>query len=217
MARKSSLEFDPNRSPFSTPAPRMGYLDHPEVAPGKLMVNNDTLQVVPIPSEKPYPMRPLRLPDKLMAVDQPHVHTCGYPKRDGDRLLNAGCWASEGGGCPILNQFGRIGPVNLIVEKNGKVDSCRCYHFYTGITPSGRPSSQVHMQLDGWNMLTDRTTIPQNIMNPDTKREQVVETEVPELPPFYRKAEPKKKRGRPRKHANRESMASAGAEIGTQS
>lgn len=202
--RKLETDFDPTRDPFSGPAPDYGYLEHQEVAPGKLMINNATLMVEPVPDEKPYPGRPLKVPDLLMTVDQPHIHTCGFPKREGTTLINRGCWAAEGGGCPILTQFGRVGPVNLIVERRGKVDSCRCYHFYTGRTPTGRPTSQVHMQQDGWRILTDRTTIPENITDPETRKSYVRQTEVPELAPFYKAAEPKK-RGRPKgsKNGNR--------------
>lgn len=209
MARKSEIEFDPTRDPFSGPAPDFGYLEHPEVAPSKLMVNNATLVIEPIEDERPYPGRPLRLPERLMQVDQPHVHTCGSPKREGNQLLNKGCWAAEGGGCPLLQQYGRSGPFNLIVERRGRVDSCRCYHFYTGKTTTGRPTSQVHMQGAGWRIITDRTTIPENVRDIDpvtgkAGRERIRHTEVPELPPFYpQPTQEKPKIGRPKGSKNR--------------
>lgn len=227
MARKSETDFDPTRDPFSGPAPDYGYLEHPEVAPSKLMVNNATLVIEPIEDEKPYPGRPLRLPQALMNVDQPHVHTCGPAKREGHTTLNKGCWAAEGGGCPILQQYGRIGPVNLIVERRGKIDSCRCYHFYTGKGPTGRPTSQVHMQRDKWRIITDRTTIPENVRDVDpvtgkAGREYVRQTEVPELAPFYpqketpKRGRPKGSKNRAKKGRDREGLPAAGAAHSTQ-
>jgi len=202
---RSQTEFDPSRTPFTNPAPRYTYMDHPEA--GKLKIDSDSLMVVPIPGEQSYPGRPLRLPDKLMQVDQPHVHTCGRMKVDNRRTINKGCWCTEGGGCPIFIQYGPVGPVNLIVEKEGHVNSVRCYHQYTGITEQGRPTSQTHYALDGFNVLTDRTTIPERIYDPVTRATTVRQTEVPELAPFYRTNGSKKKPGRPKGSKNREKHA----------
>ena len=133
---KSQTEFDHSRTPFTTPAPRYTYLQHESA--GQLKVNSDSLMVVPF-GQKPYPGYPLRLPQALMEVDQPYVSTCGKPTED-----TRGCEAAVGGGCPLLQKYGRIGPVNIIVEKDGKVDSAPCYTVYCGVATSGRPTSQVY-------------------------------------------------------------------------
>jgi hypothetical protein len=192
---KSQTEFDPSRTPFTTPAPRFTYLEHPAVYPGKLMINSDTNQVVPMP-DQPYPGFPIRLPQALMDVPQPYVRTCGKPGEG-----NAGCDAAVGGGCPILQRYGRVGPFNLIIEKNSHVDSAPCHTVYCGVGKSGRPTSQVHYLMDGYQILTDRTVIPENIRV--DRRDVVRYTEVPDLAPFYdhlkvEKPAPKK-RGRPKK------------------
>lgn len=196
--QKSQTAFDPNRTPFTSPAARFTYLEHPVA--GTLMINSDTKVITPI-AGKQYVQIPLKLPKELMDVPQPNVKTCGVP--DGQ---NKGCHSAVNGGCPIVLQYGRIGPCNLIMEKNGKVNSIPCYHAYVGITPTGRPTSQAHYLMDGHQILTDRTTIPENMVDPGTKREYVVQTEVPDLAPFYdHLKQPKKeskKRGRPRKEAD---------------
>lgn len=197
---KSQTEFDPHRTPFTSPAARFTYLDHPATYPGKLKINSDTLEIVPMEDE-PYPGFPLKLPDELMKVAQRHVRTCGNPEKGGNR----GCEAAINGGCPILQQYGRVGPCNIIIEKNGKVDSAPCYSVYCGITAQGRPTSQVHYLLDGWQILTDRTSIPQNVRDGRGQREYVKMAEVPNLAPFYDhlKREPAKKQGRPKGSKNK--------------
>lgn len=197
-----TLKFDPNRSVFTSPAARFTFLDHPLV--GLLKINTDSKVIVPIDG-KAYPQYPLKLPKELMDVPQPNVRTCGqFQTPDG----NFGCQAAAGGGCPILQRYGRVGPVNVIAERNGKADSFPCYTYYVGMAASGRPTSQVHYQLDGYNILMDRTTIPENIRDPLTKREHVRQSEVPDLAPWYEENKvgrfatngaEKKKRGRPRK------------------
>jgi hypothetical protein len=195
-------KFDPNRTPHNSPAADFKYWHHPQV--GDLMINAGTNVVTPVPG-KPYPQYPLKVPAELMEVDQPNIRTCGTPK-PGD----AGCTAAVGGGCPILRKYGRVGPCNVIVEKHSKVDSIPCYMAYCGITVHNRPTSQAHYLMDGWRVLTDRTTIPENVLEPGTRTKVVRYTEVPDLAPFYEEAkvgrfaqpEPEKpKRGRPRKVA----------------
>lgn len=198
---RDQTAFDPSRTPFTTPAPRYTYVDIP--LHGQLMVNSDTKVVQPIPGQPPYPNFPIKVPKELMDVPQPHIRTCAMPAENGGRTGERGCEAAVNGGCPILTQFGRVGPVQLILERHGKITSAPCYITYCGITNYGRPTSQAHMLLDGWRILTDRTTAPENIRDPQTKREKVVEVEVPDLAPFYdhlkQPAPPPKKRGRPKK------------------
>lgn len=191
--------FDPNRTPHNSPAANFQYWQHPTA--GKLMVDSSTKVVTPIPG-KMYVDIPLRLPKEMMQADQPYIRTCGDPTN-----ANKGCEAAVGGGCPILRQYGRVGPVNVIIEKHSNVDSVPCFHAYCGRTEMGRPTSQAHYLMDGWRILTDRTTIPERVIDPDTKRVVVRYTEVPDLAPFYEEAkvgrfavkpEPKK-RGRPKK------------------
>jgi hypothetical protein len=193
---KSQTAFDPNRTPFTSPAARFTYINHPTA--GLMKVNSDTKQIVPVDGQR-YPGMPLKLIPELMAVPQPHVRTCG---KSGDEV-GLGCLSATNGGCPILTQYGRVGPVNLILEKNGKVDSAPCHTTYCGMSAHGRPMSQVHYLIDGWQILTDRTTIPENVRDPITRKESVRQTEVPDLAPFYdhlKVAKPeKKKRGRPKK------------------
>lgn len=205
---KSQTAFDPSRTPFSAPAAQFTYLEleNPLLLKPKenkkllVKINSNTLVVEKIEG-KQYPDVPHRLPPSLMAVDQPHIRTCGVPGGGGGR--NLGCYAATNGGCPLLQRYGRIGRVNIIVEKEGHIDSAPCDFVYCGITESGRPTSQVHYLLDGWNILTDRTTAPENIV--ENGRESVQEREVPNLAPFYEEAkvgrfadrtEPPKRRGR---------------------
>jgi hypothetical protein len=178
---KSQTQFDPNRTPFTSPAARFTYLDHPATYPGQLKINSDTMQIVPMSGKGRYPGFPLMLPEALMKVEQPHVRTCGKPGTG----VGLGCEAAVNGGCPILQQYGRVGPCNIIIEKDGKVDSAPCHAVYCGISDAGRPTAQVHYLLDGWQILTDRTTIPENIRDPKTRQETVRYTEVPNLAPFY--------------------------------
>ena len=202
--RKSQTDFnptfDPNRTPHNSPAANFQYWKHPTA--GKLMVDSSTKVVTPIPG-KMYVQMPLKVPKEMMDVDQPHIRTCGTPTG-----THKGCNAAEGGGCPILRQYGRVGPVNVIIERHSNVNSVPCYHAYCGMTEMGRPTSQAHSLLDGWRILTDRTTIPENVIDPGTNRLAVRETEVPDLAPFYEEAgagrfngngSAPKKRGRPKK------------------
>lgn len=199
-----SLKFDPSRTPFTTPAPHFTYLEHPQA--GSIKLNPDTMRVAPLP-DKPYPNMPIKLPMQIAQVDQPFIRTCSIPSAN-----NKGCDSAVNGGCPLIQKYGRgAGPFNMIIEKNGTVDSARCFAVYCGIADSGRPASQAHMLMDGWQILTDRTTAPDRLVKvlPDNRREYTtVWNEVPELPPFYEeakvgrfageKSEPKK-RGRRKK------------------
>ena len=184
--KKDTTKFDPTRTPYGAPSPRFTYVEIP--VHGKLMVNSDTRVVTPVPNsgEKPYPGVPVRLPKALMEVDQPYIRTCGEPSG-----MNKGCLSAVGGGCPIFLQYGRVGPVNLIVEKYGRIDSVPCHAYYTGMSIYGRPTTSTSYQQLGFNVLTDRTTTPHNIQVPGAvKRSEVVEIEVTDLAPFYPK--PKK-------------------------
>lgn len=183
---KDQLKFDPNRNPFNTPAARFAYVDVPLV--GKVKVNTHTNVVVPI-KDQPYPRRPIKLPEALMEVDQPNIMTCGEPKETSKGVWrNLGCEAAVNGGCPILRQYGRIGPVQLIVERDGKPDSAPCHAVYCGVSDAGRPTSQAHMLLDGWTILSDRTSIPQNVYRKELNACVIEETEVPYLAPWYAEA-----------------------------
>lgn len=191
--RKHDTEFDPNRDPYTNPVPRFTYIELP--VHGRIMVNSDTGVVTPMPDsgEKPYPGIPVRLPKKLMDVDQPFIRTCGVPSD-----TNRGCLSAIGGKCEILNRYGRVGPVNLIIEKYGRVDSLPCHAYYTGVSKFGRPTTSTSYQQLGYRVLTDRTTIPQNILDPvalenGKKKNTVVEVEVADLAPFYPKPKKPKK------------------------
>lgn len=230
---KNQVAFDPRRNPLSTPAMERSFIKHEEA--GLLMVNNSTLVIEPIP-DQPYPGHPIKVPKELMAVDQPFVHVCGYPSGDSERPdgsrgagRDLGCETAVGGGCPILQHYGRVGPVNLIVMKNGKIDSARCHHVYCGISGARRPTQQVHMLESGWTVLTDRTKIPLNVYDKATNTTHEQEVEVPDLAPFYeemkvgrfaQKPEPRPKRKytkRKGKRAHREGVAAAREENGQES
>lgn len=207
---KSQTAFDPNRSVFNTPAARFTYLEleNPTLSKPKeskkVLLKINSLTHIVEPMDTPYPGHPQPLPPELLAVPQPNIRTCGLNSSLGGNA-GRGCDAAVNGGCQILLRYGRIGPVNMIIEKDGKVDSAPCYSVYCGMTDSGRPTSQVHYLLDDWNVLSDRTTIPENVIVDG--REVVRHTEVPHLAPFYEEAkvgrfatapEPPKKRGRPK-------------------
>jgi len=211
---KSQTQYDPNLTPFNSPASRFAYL---EIDKQIVKVNVDSKVVVPM-EDNPYPGTPMRLPPELMAVDQPYIRTCGRAT-----TTNKGCLAAEGGGCSILSRYGRVGWVNVIVEKDNKVDSAPCHNVFCGVSSMGRPTTQSQMLLKGWRILTDRTTIPENVLNPATNQLEVRYTEVPNLAPFYedgkvgrfaeKAAEEPKRRGRPKgsKNANREEVVSPGS------
>lgn len=197
---KDSMQFDPNRTAHTSPAPQFTYIDLP--LHGRLMVNSDTKEIVPIPGAKPLPAVPLRLPQALMDVPQPNVRTCGTP---GEKY-GAGCTCSQRGGCAIYNQFGRIGPKNLIIEKFGRVDSVPCHLFYVGYTASGRPAHGAGLSLDGWRVITDRTTTEHESQSRGANGEKITtkfKMEVDNLAPYYDHLkvpnEAPKKRGRPKK------------------
>lgn len=197
-------QFDPNRTPFTRPAPGFRHYD---TIHGRVTVNENSGIVQPIENG---PAFPIEIPTEFIDFDQPFVHSCSPEKKDsGGMVLNKGCPAYNG--CAIVQWFKAQKfrkPYNVIIERNGHVDSVRCFEAYVGMGPSGRPTSSVHYLWDGWRILMDRTTIPQKIKNADTGKWEQVETEVPELAPFYEEkkvgrfavqGEPKKKRGRPRK------------------
>lgn len=198
---EDSLKFDPSRTPFTTPVPQFTYMQHEQA--GLIKLNPDTMKVSTI-HEKPYPNMPLKLPKAISDIDQSAIRTCSIPS-----TTNKGCDSAVNGGCPLINRYGRgCGPFNMIVEKNGIVDSSRCFAVYCGVTDSGRPASQAHLLMDGWRIVTDRTTIPERTvrMVGDKKVYETLIREVPDLPPFYEEAkvgrfadEKKPKRGRPRK------------------
>lgn len=201
---EDSLKFDPSRTPFTTPAPRFAYIEHEQA--GTIKLNPDTMRVAPLP-DKMYPNMPLRLPQAIALVDQNSIRTCSIPS-----ATNKGCDSAINGGCPLIAKYGRgSGPFNMICEKNGQVESFPCFAVYCGVNDNGRPASQAHMLMDGWQILVDRTTAPDKmvtILENGKKEYKVVQTEVPNLAPFYeeakvgRFAEPKsepKKRGRPKK------------------
>jgi len=203
--QKSELEFDPNRTPFNAPQADFGTIDVPiHGENGKLVYNTRTL-VVQAP-ESGVPHFPIEIPDAFTQVDQPHIHTCSEPKVDGMHFpINRGCPAWNG--CAIVKHFRNWRkPCNVIIQKGTKVDSVPCYTAYVGISPSGRPTSQVHYLEDGWRILRNQTWIPQRTRANGKMVE--LKTEVPNLAPFYEEdkvgrfaevpAEPKR-RGRPRK------------------
>lgn len=203
MAEPDKLTFDPMRTPFTNPAPHFTYIEHEQG--GKLQVDTNTNEIVPMRNSL-YPNMPLKLPKKLWEREQRHIRTCSYPGPG-----NKGCDAAINGGCPLIMQYGRgAGPFNLIVEKNGNIDSMPCFAVYCGITEANRPTSQVHLLIDGWQILGDRTSIKQKTykMENGVKVMQEFSMEVPDLPPFYEENKvgrfsvqeaPKKKRGRPKK------------------
>lgn len=195
-------QFDPNRTPYFRPAPGFRHIASIH---GKITINEGTGVVQPIENG---PAFPVEIPVELVDKNQPHVYTCSEEKKDsGGMLLNKGCPAFNG--CAIVQWFKDPKyrrPTNVIVTRRGQVDSVPCFAFYSGTHPvTGRVTSQVHMQQDGWSIISDRTTIPQKIKVEG--RWQEVETEVPNLAPFYdaikaQKAatpEPPKKRGRPKR------------------
>jgi hypothetical protein len=194
---KDTTKFDPNRTPFTSPAPQFTYLDLP--LHGRMMVNSDTKEIVKIPNGPPLPAVPLQLPEALMAVAQPNVRNCGPP---GEKY-GAGCTCAQRGGCAFFNQYGRIGPKNVIIEKYGRVDSIPCHLYYVGVTQSGRAAHGAGYSLDGWRILTDRTTTEHESRDPVTRRNVKFLMEVDNLAPFYdhlkKPPEEKKKRGRSKK------------------
>lgn len=206
---EESKTIDPNRTPFSAQQKVWDYVPHPLGPNGFLKVDHGTKEVQAIQGIG----FPIYLPESLRGVPQPKVHTCSRPGPQ-----NLGCWAASG--CPIFEHWPHNQPCNVIIMKDGKRNSVRCFQAYTGITASGFPTSQAHYLMDGFEVVTNATTITETVVESAMvdgvrrTREYQRETEVPELAPFYDKikaeqANPPKKRGRPKKDANREDQPPA--------
>lgn len=175
--------IDPNRTAFSDRPRELGYIAHPQGPRGKLKYDKHTGTILWDIDDGPRIAHPIELPPEFRDVPQPNVHSCSEPKPG-----NMGCWAFNG--CPMA-RF-RPQPKNVIIEKDGNLDSVWCHQAYTGISPAGRPTSQSMYLNRGWKIVTDRTSVPRRILEPftdqfgnKTRRTVEVEMEVDNLAPFY--------------------------------
>jgi hypothetical protein len=119
------------------------WFDHP--TEGFIAFDPNTLYLDPVKHS-----RPIEMPEKFVGTRQPFVRTCSEPS---EKNLGCGKWA----GCPF-KKFPYVGPGNVIMKKHGTVSMSACYDYYES-TRGGRPVSQNHYGIDGWELATDRTTI----------------------------------------------------------
>ena len=186
---ESIATVNPNRTPFSPLHQEFVYIPHPDGLNKLLKVDKATGE---IQQKSIMVAHPIWLPENLRDVPQPYAASCSAPAPG-----NRGCWAFNG--CPIA-KF-RPQPKNVIIHKDGYFDSVKCFHAYTGKSKSGFPTSQSAYLTRGWEIVTDRTTIPQNfvkrVVDKETGEisyfEETREVEVPDLADFY----PKKNGGVP--------------------
>ena len=120
--------------------PTEGYLSYD---PGTLYISANRDGQKPI-------SHPIQMTGKFFGTKQPNVPTCSEPGEG-----NKGCskWAA----CP-MKQWRHIGPGTVIMKKHGTVSAANCYDYWETLR-GGRPSSQMHLGMDGWELDTSRTTI----------------------------------------------------------
>jgi hypothetical protein len=202
---EEAQRFDPNRTSFSAQTKMWDYIPHPQGANGLLKVDRVTKQIQGLAGVA----FPIAIPEYCRNVPQPNVFTCSMPTAN-----NRGC--SSCNGCPIFERWPQNQPCNVIVMKDGRYEDIPCFAAYVGTTPAGRPTSQAHYVADGWEVVTDRTFVERNVVETYVQdgvkksREVPKKMEIPNLAPFYDHLKnpepPKRKRGRPRKDANREGL-----------
>jgi len=124
------------------------YFDHP--TQGYLSYDPGTLYISPNRDGQAPINHPISMPGKFFGTKQPYVPTCSEPGEG-----NKGCskWAA----CP-MKQWRHIGPGVVIIKKHGTVGAANCYDYWE-VMRGGRPASQMHLGIDGWELDTSRTTI----------------------------------------------------------
>lgn len=127
------------------------WMEHPDE--GWISYDPRTLYINKTPAEGGVKHnRPIKLHGQFVGTKQPYVRTCSEPTEG-----NAGCpkWA----GCPF-KKFPHVGPGLLRIKKRGTVSMARCDDYYES-TRQGRPTSQMHLGMDGWELDLSDTTFPQ--------------------------------------------------------
>lgn len=124
------------------------YFEHP--SEGYLEYDPNTLYINPNRPGQKQINHPIVMTGKFFGTKQPMLPTCSEPGPG-----NRGC--DKWYGCP-LKKYMHIGPGNLIIRKHGTVSMAICYDYYE-TTRGGRPTSQMHLGLEGWKLDTTRTTI----------------------------------------------------------
>ena len=124
------------------------YFEHPTA--GYLSYDPGTLYISPNRDGQKPIGKPISMPGKFFGTKQPYVPTCSEPSEG-----NRGCekWAA----CP-MKQWRHIGPGTVIIKKHGHVGAANCYDYWE-VMRGGRPSTQMHLGLEGWVLDTTRTTI----------------------------------------------------------
>ena len=124
------------------------YFKHPDA--GWLEYDPRTLYV----SDRRDGQKPLNAPiamtGKFFGTKQPYVPTCSEPTEG-----NKGCpkWA----GCP-MKKWKHSGPGIVIIRKQNTISMSKCTDYFETMR-GGRPASQMHLGMEGWELATDRTTI----------------------------------------------------------
>lgn len=120
--------------------------------------------------------KPIKLFGKFVGTKQPYVNTCSEPTEG-----NAGCpsWA----GCPF-KKWPYVGPGLVRMKKRGTVSMSSCVDYFES-TRGGRPTTQLHHGMDGWELDFSDTTFPQlgrdwaikaGIIDESSPREKVIAT-----------------------------------------
>lgn len=136
-------------SQTSAPSVVPEYFEHP--TEGWLEYDPNTLYINPARQGHKPVNHPIAMTGKFFGTKQPMVPTCSEPSES-----NKGCpkWY----GCPMKN-FPHVGPGIVIMKKMGRRDMSHCYDFFE-TTRGGKPTSQSHHGLDGWELDVEHTTIP---------------------------------------------------------
>lgn len=191
--------IDPNAVISQSEHRATGFIKHPEGKLGVLKYDKISLIIAPVTHDKPLQTfkgkwtgdenRTEIIPEEFLSRDQPNVATCSRPIPG----RNMGCFAHNG--CPYPDHSdprGRgPGPFNTIIEKDGQLSPCPCYHAYHG-TRNGMPTAQVHYLYSGFRIDTEGTTTP-SIKAIPTKdqwgshiyEDMPIDEQVGELGPMY--------------------------------
>lgn len=159
----------------------IGFIEHHAGEEGIIEYDVNTLEALPIR----WPHGPIKLPDKLMEVDQPYINTCSQPTTS-----NRGCPSWRG--CPYRAYRG-IGPFNLIVRRKTRTEYIPCYNYYYTRGSDGYRQATMSYKTEGWEIDTSTTKVRWLTAKKFTNEENgrtfsrlvPVDVEVPDLGPMY--------------------------------
>ncbi len=167
------------------------YYDHPNE--GYLAYDPNTMVINPNRDGQRPINKPIALTGPFWGTKQPGVQTCAEP---GNGMRGCDKWY----GCKLGQQFPGIGPVQVRAKKLNTVTAANCYDFFE-TTRNGKPTSAMHMGLEGWKLDMTDTTYPQlgrtwaikaGLLDVESSREKIMATkpkvsweEIPNLGPMW--------------------------------